>query len=658
MLGTCRNRSWNGLVHVLSATALLGGASASAEPWKFGVLGDTQWPDTVRVAVVGKSGDTLKAADGTDSTTILDGDSLSGYRNPHMVPAYFLHQIHQRFREHGVRFVMAVGDLSDWPTLESMRARATWTQELYDAGIGFFPVRGNHDEGPVAAAEFVRVFPQTKNGTMGATPADAFLWTDSQNIHPVLTRPHRAPFPIGESFSSPSCAKGRSYAFADQGATFVLLDQFMGTISEGVKTCPMSVQIPWMDSVLSARPAGSPAFLVVHKPIIGATHADNLFGDTPASDTANTAKLFEVLNRNGVRMVFAGHDHQFQHSIVEEPGARGLRIQQAILPGASYKFYPPLKIDEQHNLPAFGKRRELPLAQELGSVGYTVVELDGSRVEIANWAAPSGIPMGELLQAPDLSGKWTLRRKWGWSSRGKQALLAQGDSLKVLSDSSMGTRVRVLAGIWKTSRGDFYNRPVYALAATDWRRVDGMASAAWTLWGLEKAVGSLATPTFALAMGVDAGVSDADLRSGKIRLLRTDSLGVWKPVGTGAAKIGAWKSTDAVGAYGVDPDRREAWAVVDRSGEFAVGGSGDVGIRPKSGLVERIAVTGRSVVLPASWIGSETVVDVLDPRGRLLERGATITGAWSIGGSVSGAVRIRCRSRSWNVLERGIVLFR
>jgi hypothetical protein len=649
-------RSW--MRFVACVLACVAARPVLAEPWRFGVLGDTQWPDTVRVAVLGKTGDTLKAADGTDSTTILDGDSLSGYRNPHMVPAYFLRQIHQRFRDHGVRFVMAVGDLSDWPSLESMRARATWTQELYDAGIGFFPVRGNHDEGPVAAAEFVRVFPQTKNGTMGATPADAFLWTDSQNIHPVLTRPHRAPFAIGESFSSPSCAKGRSYAFRDQGATFVLLDQFMGTISEGVKTCPMSTQIPWMDSVLSARPVGSPAFLVVHKPVIGATHADNLFGDTPASDTTSTAKFFEVLNRNGVRLVFAGHDHQFQHSIVEEPGARGLRLQQAILPGASYKFYPPLKIDEQHNLPAFGKRREMPLAQELGSVGYTVVELDGDRVEIANWAAPSGIQMGELLQAPDLTGKWTLRRKWGWSSRGKQALLAQGDSLKVLSDSSMGTRVRVLAGIWKTSRGDFYNRPVYALAATDWRRVEGMSSAAWTLWGLEKAVGSFATPTFALAMGIDAGVSDADLRSGKIRLMRTDSLGAWKPVGAGVARIGAWKSTDAVGTYGVDVDRREAWAVVDRSGDFAVGGSGDVAIRPRSGARAMVSVSGRMVALPADWAGRAVRVEVLDPRGHVLERGTTFSGTWSLGQSLSGVVRIRCRSDDGVVLERGAVLVR
>lgn len=641
-------------VHPVLVACMVATASM-AESWKFGVIGDTQWPDTARVTVLDKSGKALKGADDSDSTVVVDADSLSGYRNPHMVPAFFLRQIHQRFRDHGVRFVLAVGDLSDWPTLESMRARATWTQELYDAGIGFFPVRGNHDEGPIAASEFLRVFPQTKNGMMGKTPADAFLWTDSQNVHPVLTNPHHAPFAQGESFSSPACAAGRSYAFRDQGATFVLLDQFMGTIAERAEACPMSKQIPWMDSVLSARPTGSPAFLVTHKPLIGACHADNLFGDTPAADTANTAKFFEVLRRNGVELVIAGHDHQFQHSLIEEPGKRALRIQQAILPGASYKFYPPLKIDEQYDVPAFGKKRELPLARDLGAVGYTVVEVDGPRVELANWGAPSGLQMGDLLQAPDLAGKWTLRRKWGWSSRGKQTLLAQGDSLKVLSDSSMGTRVRILSGAWKAAKGDFYNRSFYAIAATDWRRLDGMSSAAWTLWGLERAMGSSVTPVFALAMGVDPGVSDADLKSGKIRLMRTDSLGTWEFAGSGAPRIGAWKSGDAVGVHGVDPDRREVWAVVDRAGTFAAGGSEDVGIRPRAGM-ERMGIAGRVVTMPTSWSGRVARVEVFDPRGRVLERGTTESGSWNLGRSLSGAVRIRCRSADGAVLERGAVL--
>jgi len=58
---------------------VLCGIASRGNAWKFAVLGDTQWPDTVRVAVLGATGDTLKAADGSDSTTIVDGDSLPVY---------------------------------------------------------------------------------------------------------------------------------------------------------------------------------------------------------------------------------------------------------------------------------------------------------------------------------------------------------------------------------------------------------------------------------------------------------------------------------------------------------------------------------------------------------------------------------------------------
>lgn len=620
---------------------------ASAEPWKFAVLGDTQWPDTARIPVKNASGTVLKGADGKDSTVIVNADSLSGYMNPNMVPAYFLHQIHERLRDHGVRFVLAVGDLSDWPTLESMRTRATWTQELYDAGIGFFPIRGNHDEGPVAAQEFVRVFPQTKTGQMNATPADAFLWTDSANIHPTLRSPS-AKFSMGASFSSPSCAKGRSYAFTDQGSTFVMIDQFMGTVSEGVKTCPMSVQIPWMDSVLRSRPAGTPAFLVTHKPVIGACHTDNLFGDNPTVDTAGQTRLIETLTRNKVELLFSGHDHQMQQALVEEPGPRGLRIHQRIVPGASYKFYPPLKVDEEQNVPKFGKKREILLAQDLGTVGYTVVEVDGPRIEVSDWGAPSGIQFGDLLVAPNLVGQWTLRRKWGASSRGKQTLLAQGDSLKVLSDSSSGTKVRLLSGVWKAAKGDFYNRPFSALASTDWQTLPNLLSAAWTVWGLEKSNGSSVTPTFALAMSVDPLASDSLLLSGGACLARLDS-GAWKCVGTGTLRQGAWKSGDPVGTKGYNPVSREVWAVVDRAGTFAAFSGTTLSRGPRHASGGWVRMEGRRLTFPAS-LGLELHVEIADAAGRILERGVTGDRSWTLGPSLRGAawVRVRAENATWS----------
>ncbi|MBK9576704.1 MAG: metallophosphoesterase [Fibrobacterota bacterium] len=625
-------------------------APLSAEPWKFAVLGDTQWPDTARIPVKNASGTVLKGADGKDSTVIVNADSLSGYMNPNMVPAYFLHQIHGRLADHGVRFVLAAGDLTDWPALRSMRTRATWTQELYDAGIGFFPVRGNHDEGPVAAAEFLRVFPQTKNGIMRNTPADAFVWTDSQNIHPRLA--NREKFTMGESFTSPACAPGRSYAFRDNGITFALIDNFMGVKAE---PCAVSSQLPWLDSVLSARPQGSNAFVITHKPVIGACHVDNFFGDSPTSDSATTAKFFEILHRNRVEVFFAGHDHQMQQAMVEEPGPRALRIQQRILPGASYKFYPPLKVDEEQNVPRFGKKREILLAQDLGTVGYTVVEVDGPRIEYSDWGAPSGIQFGDLLVAPNLEGLWTLRRRWGASSRGRQTLLAQGDSLKTLSDSSAGTKVRILSGAWKASKGDFYNRPFSALASTDWRQIPGLASSAWTLWGLEKALGSQTTPTFAIAMSIDPSVPDSLLTAGQICLGRQDSIS-WKCVGSGTLRQGVWKSGDALGSRGVDPVRREVWAVVDRGGSYAALAEQTLAARPRPDVPGTILRSGRKLTFPGP-LGLEDDVEIADASGRVLERGATRGRSWILGASIHGAIWVRSRHQGgWWSGEAGLYI--
>ena len=59
-------------------------APASAEPWKFGVMGDSQWT----------TADPAKA-------------------NPYTVPVAIINQVNQEFIKSGVKFVIAVGDLSD-----------------------------------------------------------------------------------------------------------------------------------------------------------------------------------------------------------------------------------------------------------------------------------------------------------------------------------------------------------------------------------------------------------------------------------------------------------------------------------------------------------------------------------------------------------------
>ena len=108
--------------------------------WKFGVMADTQW-------------------------TVAD----DGY-SPNTSAVGIAAQIQQQFINQGVKFVVHVGDLCDIDQLNTTAngtnandsnlvqstgpinaqageyVRALYSQALYNAGIGFFPLRGNHDE--------------------------------------------------------------------------------------------------------------------------------------------------------------------------------------------------------------------------------------------------------------------------------------------------------------------------------------------------------------------------------------------------------------------------------------------------------------------------------------------------------------------------------
>jgi hypothetical protein len=89
----------------------------SPNAWSFGVMGDTQW------------------------TNSADPEG----KNPEYVSAAIAGALNGKFIENGVRFVIQVGDLTDRAGDAGLAARAAAAQPLLDAGIGFFPLRGNHE---------------------------------------------------------------------------------------------------------------------------------------------------------------------------------------------------------------------------------------------------------------------------------------------------------------------------------------------------------------------------------------------------------------------------------------------------------------------------------------------------------------------------------
>ena len=258
-----------------------------AAPWKFGVISDTQWS-------------------GPD-----DG------KNPNTVAADIIRQVDEEFIAKGVKLVVAVGDTVDKASKTSFDTRALYAQDLYNAGIAFYPLRGNHDAALVdSGVEFARVYPQIGTGMNNSTPEDvvAANLIPAEDLHANPPPQKKGqPFILGSNFSSPATNaiyKSVSYSFDYDNVRFVLLDQFGNP-----KNSTIAEQIDWIASRLSDPKRPTNTIVFGHKNLLGGGHKDNLFGDhkgddpgdaDPAQQPAQNT-FFAALAQNGVHYYISGH---------------------------------------------------------------------------------------------------------------------------------------------------------------------------------------------------------------------------------------------------------------------------------------------------------------------------------------------------------------
>jgi hypothetical protein len=143
-----------------------GGGRYQEDPWSFGLMADTQW------------------------TVDDDPEGV----NPEYISAALADVLQEEFIDYDVEFVIQVGDLSDRAGDAAMTERGEEVQPLYDAGIGFFPLRGNHEtygnlfgrdpEHDMDIPAYLEAFPQTLGlaNTFGATnissPSDIMTGVD------------------------------------------------------------------------------------------------------------------------------------------------------------------------------------------------------------------------------------------------------------------------------------------------------------------------------------------------------------------------------------------------------------------------------------------------------------------------------------------------
>lgn len=522
---------------------------AKGKPWKFGVMADTQWKAN------------------------LDG------MNPGTCAVGIINRLNAEFIKHDVKFVVQVGDLVDKEDdatnghagLRTMPVRANAAKALYDAGIGFYPLRGNHEGTVTAANEFAKLYPQARGFGSHVFGADGFS----------------SPF---------DSLDGLSYSFDSSNVRFLLFDQFVrsdGTGYNNVVTTNVDSNIvdqqAWIDERLSTRPKGSHAFSFAHKNLVGQNHTDTLFGPNPAANADARNAFITSMQANGVRYTLGGHDHMHHRSIVTSPDGAA-SVKQLICSSNSYKFYIPQSTPNELT-------REQAIAQELFTVGYYIFTVDGPRVTVEHFASTHAQDYGDVdLTVTPAGATFFKRDAWGYSLNGKEFVISQGGSYTSVQDSYKGTRASILGGINLNTSTDAARRPLVKTVNTGWsapcHNDSNAASYVLTLWGLADNLavwdGALTgllpnadrtnqADPIALSINYDeVAAHGVHFNRGHFGIATRDVNGLWVNAvdknfgGTKRFVFGAWNASYPLGTYGVDPRAQTAWAVLNYDGDFAV----------------------------------------------------------------------------------------
>jgi hypothetical protein len=539
----------------LSSRPALAGAIDN-NSWTFGVMSDTQWK-----AHTGNQEESASSC----ATTIID-------------------TLNEQFIQHNCKFVIQVGDLINNEEVDNVRTlptRAAHCTALYNQGIGFFPVRGNHEASSLAATEIPVLFPQTLG-------QDTSMLFGASNVDSPENLPQ---------------LQGLSYSFDYDNVRCVLIDQFnrpdgkyydaaTNTYKNGSNINDNAIdQISWIADRVSSRPQDSHAFIFSHKNLIGQNHKDVLFGGSmetindPAMDS-----FIQILDTNGVRYCLGGHDHMHHRSTITD-SEQEYNVDQIITSSNSYKFYIPRSGDDD---------REIPVCQELATIGYYIFTIDGPRVTVDFYSSSHGDEYGDtdLKDAPS-SFTFYLRERFGYSLNGKSWIVNCGDEYTIISDSYNGTSVEILSGVNENDKTDYLGRELHKTVNTGWAdagTVDNALSNVFSLWGMIDNLSlwekpptkdfagllpdeseKLITDSYTISMSYSPRkVRPSQVMSGSFAIAAKDEQKNWVNAvdlnfeGTKKFVMGPWKSTYELGTYGVDPKTCTAWAVLNHEGNFVL----------------------------------------------------------------------------------------
>jgi hypothetical protein len=562
-------------VSALILATLVSVVTASAEPWKFGVMSDTQW-------------------------TTADPAGA----NPNAVSKSIIDQINPQFIKAGVKFVIQVGDLTESGNNADIAVRDAAAQPLIDAGIGYFPMRGNHETyanpaNSYGIPQFQASFPQTQGG--------AFIKTDGHK------------FKVGEHFSSPTLVStdlaGMTYSF-DYGqngndARFVILDTWatpskVDNNADGYAYgYTVNDQQAWISSRLDRHTRGTEhAFVLAHQPLMAENHQDTMFsGYTNANPDWQNA-FFASLQNNSVKYYMSGHDHIHQRSIVASPDGLS-KVQEVIAASDSSKFYTPKALTDAK---WFGQKvRETSVSQERYAVGYYIYTVDGPCVTVdyysddhGNWGSDNCFPDGTTPQSCTTAGShitpifnFVKKETWGYCHNGKEFLVPQTAPYATVEDTFQNTTARILDGTNNSTATDYNGRALTKTVNTGWVDVDNwcrkfplhkwntdldLASDIFVLRGIAD-LGNTQSDTYVLSLSYDhRRLLPIQFKKGLLGLVTRNEKGRWVNAvdlnvgGTKNFVFGPYKSGYELGTYGIDLKAGTVWAVMNYAGDFAAAG--------------------------------------------------------------------------------------
>lgn len=203
----------------------------------------------------------------------------------------YLDDIVSAIQTESVDFVLICGDLTENGTSIQLDNWINKMQPLYDAGIGVYPIRGNHDS-------------RTSKSIW-----DSFFGSDPNYILPDNG-------PAGEEYAT--------YAFTHKNVFVVGLDNYVK---------PRRINQKWLDKQFEANTQPH-VFVFGHEP------AFRLYHTMTQSKYPRDRDLFwNSLTTEGGRVYFCGHDHHYDHIRLDNADSdTGNDLHQFIL-NSSHKMY-------------------------------------------------------------------------------------------------------------------------------------------------------------------------------------------------------------------------------------------------------------------------------------------------------------------------------